>query len=305
MNTFPVVDIRQSQEGNRVLIGSLHLPAKDWSDRSLELPPRKHKFSILFSSKDEVSVVCAAMIKDRFGTDVAFSINTDDEIESELFWASFPSDLITVGGPPGSEIELSLSKKEQRLWQPSSFLHEFLDSFEIWTGSSQIDNRKCHILDAGCGTGRNAIFLAQSIVSSKIVAIDNRRSMIEKAEKFITRCKVKDQVQCTIADIDEYINSFSNSNNHLFDIVLFMRFVHKSALSKIHTLLQRDGIVVVEGFHVSSPHPTDDNQKIKEGEVSQILRNSGKEVTVLLEKITEIEDMRPVLVVVCRLQTKL
>lgn len=305
MNTYPVIDIRHSRDGNPVLIGSLHLPAKEWSDRSLELPPRKHKFSILFSSKDEESVVCAAMIKDRFGTDVAFSINTDDKIESELFWASFPTDLITIGGPPGSEIELSLSTKEQRLWQPSSFLHEFLDSFKMWTGSSTIDNRPYHILDAGCGTGRNAIFLAQSIASSIIVAIDNRRSMIEKAEKFTTRCEVKDQVQCKIADIDEYIVSFSNSNNHLFDIVLFMRFVHKSALSKIHTLLQRDGIVVVEGFHVSSPHPTDDNQKIKEGEVSQILRNSCKDVIVLLEKIIEIEDMRPVLVVVCRLQTKL
>jgi len=305
MNIHPVIDLRRSRDGNRVLIGSLHLPAEEWSDRSLELPPRKHKFSILFSSKDEESLVCAAMIKDHFGADVAFSIDIDDEIESELFWASFPTNLITIGGSLGSEIELFLSTKEQRLWQPSSFLHEFLESFEMWTASSQIQNRQFHILDAGCGTGRNAIFLAQSILSSIIVAVDNRRSMIEKAEKFVKRSKVKDQVQCKIADIDEFIDSFSNSNDFLFDAVLFMRFVHKSALCRIHTLLKLDGIVIVEGFHVSSPHPVDDNQKIKEGEVPQILRNSGKDVIILLEKIIEIEDKRPVLLVVCKLQTKL
>jgi hypothetical protein len=64
------------------------------------------------------------------------------------------------------------------------------------------------------------------------------------------------------------------------------------------------GIIIVEAFHISSIHPSDEDQKIKEGEVQALLKNqSGQDVTLLFEKVLEIEDKRPVVCVVCSLNT--
>jgi SAM-dependent methyltransferase len=298
----PVIDLRSSREGCRVLLGSLHLPAKDWNDRSLELPPRNHKFSIFYSSDDLESTTCASMVKERFDADVdsVFDVNNES-----AFWEKVPSDLICIGGAPGSDVELKIATYEKRLWQPSSFIYVFLDSLNEWREKlmwSSTSNLR--ILDAGSGTGRNAVFIAQSLQSSHITAIDNRRSMIEKAEKFIRRNKVDNQITCKIADIDDFIRSSSDVEEDLFDVAIFMRFVHKKALSRIRRIMKPTGIIIVEAFHISSIHPSDEDQKIKEGEVQALLKNqSGQDVTLLIEKVLEIEDKRPVVCVVCSLNT--
>lgn len=295
---YHVIDLRSSREGCRVLLGSLHLPAKDWKDRSLELPPRNHKFSILYSSVDPESATCASMVKERFESDVHLVVDTSNEIISTAFWDSFPSDRICIGGAAGSDIETMIAASEMKLWRPSSFVYVFLDSLNKWREGGSTSSLR--ILDIGCGTGRNAIYISQALHSSLIVAIDNRRSMIEKAEKFVQRNKAESQVTCKIADIDGFIES-STDKNELFDVALFMRFVHKGALTKIRKVMKPKGIIVVEAFHTLSLHPSDDSQKIKEGEVAEILRKSqpSGDVTLLFEKVFEIEDSRPVLCVAC------
>jgi len=88
-----------------------------------------------------------------------------------------------------------------------------------------------------------------------------------------------------------------------FDVILFMRFINRECIiSSIDSLAPRGGIIAVETFHTSTPHPTHRESQLERGELCELLktRGGGGErgdwlVTLVHEDIAFAEDGRPLL----------
>ena len=243
----------------------------------------------------------------------------------EAFISRAPPERVGVAGSVAVDAEDA--RLQPRLWLPSPLLHVVLARREAWLGAESTAAASAgdvapplRVLDAGCGTARNAVFVAESAAGVLVVAVDNRRAMVEKARKFAARCGLGAAVKCIVADIDAFIEAAaaargaengagasaragSEACRDAFDVALFLRFTHKPALSRLAPLLQRCSLVVVEAFHVTAPHPSDRAQQLAEGELAVLLSGAGRTVATLLEELAPAEDGRPLLRVVCRVES--
>lgn len=328
----PVVDLRgaAARAGRRALLGALHLPAADWADRSMEFLPRWRPFALIVSRRDAASERRARLVAEHFGAPLEV-VDADAELDAgggdeaaagaaaafEAFVARAPPERVIVAGEAAADAEDA--RRQPRLWEPSPLLQVLLERRAEWLAAGTL-----RVLDAGCGTARNAVFLALALADAHVVAVDNRRAMVEKAAKFVARSGVSDTaargaVEVVLGDIVGFIDDAATarggseagggheSTEPRFDAVLFMRFTHKAAIARAPSLLRRGrgGVIVVEGFHVSARHPTEREQLLEEGEVAELLRSADRaEVETLLEQRAEAEDGRPMLHVVIRMHAQ-
>jgi SAM-dependent methyltransferase len=238
----------EARAGRRVLLGALHLPAVAWADRSLEFPPRWSRFALVVSRRDAASVTRAALVAAHFGApaevvdadadlvdDAGSDAGTDADADAfaaasaasaaaaaaafEAFLARAPPERVRVVGAPGVAAEDA--RHQPRLWRPSPLLEAALEQRGGWladaaaragagagVGAGAAAAAPLRVLDAGCGTARNAVFLALRLAGATVVAVDNRRAMIEKAAKFAARSGCgAGAVECVEADICAFINA--------------------------------------------------------------------------------------------------
>ena len=299
----PLLDIRLCDAIEvRRLKGSVNLPHTEWLQRRMELPPRGHKFAILYDSIDAGSVRECKDISSRFSEDVIATIDAQ-----AIDWENGSIKSAVESGPyPGSI--------QPRLWFPGPLVAELVERIKagewlsvppseddsVTSCASQPITTTVSVLDAGSGMGRNAVFLAQELPraltgscgtapSVLITAVDNRRLLAELLTDFAKRLGVEDRVKPIVSEFDAIIDQYSsstklgdeatgNSNDHRgFDIVLFARFMDKPSLRRIETVIPRHSpaLLCVEHFHASADHPSDPAQKISEEEVLALVQSSA------------------------------
>ncbi len=97
------------------------------------------------------------------------------------------------------------------------------------------------IVDIGCGTGELTAALSQAVPNSNVLGIDISHAMIKQAQQFTRllkniRFKTCDFMHCDLADNTDLV--FSNK-------VIHWVYDHKTLFSKIYTLLNASGQMVV------------------------------------------------------------
>lgn len=293
----PIIDIRSTAACERKFVkGSMAMPPETYADRSLEMPPRKYRIALLVDSSEASQTLSRHMLK-FLPDDIAAVVQDGDE----SFWRTLPEACIGSGSYPAA--------KQPRLWRPSPLMEVVVDKLSEWTGKPADAPVTC--LDAGSGTGRNAVYLLQERPGVTVTAVDNRRAMLEKLAKFAERTGVSDRMQCKLQDIDAYVRdavcsispspttssavdaesaaaepatgsdrglessagAAPSSASRGFDVLLFMRFTHKPAIAQSLLLLdqQHGGLIIIDAFHVTTRHPSEREQQLEEGEASRIV----------------------------------
>lgn len=303
----------------------MHIPASSYADRSLEFPPRNNPLILLV----DTSSLCQNLlehIRTNFLTEDIVKVLEDTP--DEALWLSpesiIPREAIVQNTPYPLDIQ-------PQLWKASPLIEQ-LCSPTLW--KEWIESRwrpgkipPCiRILDAGCGTGRNAIYTVQELLNSSrctlsststnqfplfICGIDNRRAMIEKAVKFVQRKNMESFIQFIQYDIDKYYRQFRTTNSSLispsateknepsivtavgntlppstptspllpfpyseqYSLFFFIRFTHKAAIAQSIYLMNPyyGGFIIIDGFHTSTPHPSDRESQLEEGETKSLL----------------------------------
>lgn len=347
---LPIIDVRSHSEVQQQhIVGTAHIPLDEWSDRSLEFPPRKHRFLLLAPAQGSLSTEqehTLQRILAAAGTDCAAVIYDDSAAAAangsvSPFWSSIPPSSLAVGPWPLEE--------QGRLWQPSPLAPALLHilraaAAEASAGAERTEPLR--LLDAGAGTGRNAVYLLHNVnrqvrrtavdagpwprsCSLHVIAVDNRRAMTEKMLKFCDRALVAEQCTVVQADIVQYLQSCVNGPGGGFHGAAFFRFLDWPALTACLPLLQPwpspcmhaehgggggtcngHAWLVLEHFHVESAHPSEEAQKVREGQLLAHLRalaatysvegGSARQWSwhVLMEERAACEDGRPLLHVI-------
>ena len=111
---------------------------------------------------------------------------------------------------------------------------------------SYLKDCKC-VLDAGTGTGRFAIYLAQRGLN--VVAIDSSKEMIEIARKKVEQAGCQHRIQFIVADI-ENLPLRDNSVDGLCSLIVLIHLDCRDyAVSELSRVLKSDGILVLDVPH--------------------------------------------------------
>jgi SAM-dependent methyltransferase len=309
----PLVDLREPSTAihRRHVLGSLHIPASAYADRSLELPARNNRYALLVDRGTSASRALASRMCASFGADIAavYELGGDDDDEddasSAAFWGSVPPERVVRGCAYPASLQ-------PRLWRPSPLLEVFLERHPGWIPPPAASGADAdadtgggggglRVLDAGSGTCRNAVYLLRAWPhpTNRVVAVDNRKAMVEKGLKFASREGMAERCAVVLADMDEWVAARGvrrgaageeGEGGGPFDVLLFMRFPHKTAIARSlelfgfvphqergtalapsrHTPGWR-GFVVIEAFHTSTSHPTDRSSQFAEGEALELV----------------------------------
>ncbi len=120
-----------------------------------------------------------------------------------------------------------------RLWEPNRLLR-FLE-------------KPCRVLDMGCGSGRDAIFLAS--VGCTVTAIDHLPDAIEMAKKLESRYFDKPQVNWVVGKAAEIELAE-------YDLICSFRFLDRVALARSLEFLSPGGMFMLEALSRSGREQT-------------------------------------------------
>ena len=291
----PVLDVR-SPPLQRWIRRSTRIPHHELLRRSAELPPRTTAVTLLYDSGDAASAGVVAWLQQRL------VVADADAAAGDACWAALAArghavEVLEAPSDPGCEAAPSAL-----LWQASPALPAAAAAMlRAWGGAGGACARRW-VLDAGAGSGRNAVALARALatVPVRIAAVDNRASLTARCRDFAARHGCGEAVVPVLARVEALWLSPSEGGGDGsdgdappkrfadFDAALFMRFTHKPALTALgealHALHSISGggcssdgdgggcspapfFLLVEGFHVSCAHPEKEAQKLREGEV--------------------------------------
>jgi SAM-dependent methyltransferase len=298
----PLLDIRAAAAQAAVHLGAcLCLPHAEYADRSLELPPRGTVVRVLVDTTDAACMALAATLP-LLPSEVAGWFDGADA----AFWASVEAGAIHAGGVGAVAVVRGHPPdptQQPQLWQPGPVVAPLLAALRdaglaCGAGSECTCARDApvtRLLDAGSGTGRNAVYVARHCRRLRVVAVDNRRAMIEKLSKFAARAGVHERVTGLVADVMAFVDGRPEG----FHAVLAQRFTHKpffcAAATRLLPPAPHRGWLAVESFAVGASHPTDRAQLVAPGEMAELLSAASTTSAVVHESVVTIADGRPLL----------
>ncbi|PXF40065.1 hypothetical protein BWQ96_10226 [Gracilariopsis chorda] len=188
------------------------------------------------------------------------------------------------------------SGPSRALWAPAPIVIEELPRFYANTSRTAID--------IGCGSGRDAAFLAGAGFS--VTAVDRDTNLINKATQFCMRnqyhpllpsChlggKVYPLVRTFGANLSED-RAFLRS--HASGVMLVVRFLRRGVLDILHEGVLPGGIIVYEHFLTGCEKfgsPTKQSQMLRRGELREVF-GEAHNFTVLRDEECTLDDGRPV-----------
>jgi SAM-dependent methyltransferase len=215
------------------------------------------------------------------------------DAEEAAVWAAVPAERLVSGPAP--------RESQAVLWTPSPLARILVGMLR---NKEEAAAPRLAILDVGAGTGRNAVFIATAL-GAEVTCVEQRGAMVQKLVKFAARQGLSERITPVQADVMAFLEGAAPA----FHVAAFFRTTNKGAMAAALSVLTPwsgpDGcaFVVVEGFHVSSPHPTSRSSTLEEGEVESLVRGGAAPewvVHTLHEALVQAEDGRPLLQVILR-----
>jgi SAM-dependent methyltransferase len=253
-----VLDVRSHDAFRaRRVRGAVHIPLAELVDRMFELPPKGTHLHVVAADADDPDAAEAVRM---------------------VIAGGWPAVTLVLGAVEQHQIDLQplddrgarLLSFAQRMWQPSPLIVEWIDRIEgglshdagaggpTPAAPSVAGNyRGARIaLDLGCGSGRDAAYLASR--GWFVVGVENRVPLARKARDFACRFAVSTGHDPLLFQIDECLPMRPGT----FDLIVCVRFLHRPLLRRLTEWLAPGGFLLYSHFvdgvqHVGTPkHPS-------------------------------------------------
>jgi len=249
-----VIDLRRTGDfQSQHLVGSASLPVTQLRQRMFELPPPREWPLALIGTASDLSH--AREILHPRGWQFDQLDAADSALWAESATASGTSDAST--------------------WRPNAFLAGVLRN---------VQPPCCGVaLDMGCGSGRDAVFMAQELGSSwDVIGIDNHVAALDRARALATSCGSK---TATFAAMDlrkESLVPLLGESPRL-GFVHGCRFLDRALLARLPELLSVGGIVCwstfMNGDAPAQAPPFRPSRRLDRGELTRLFgADAGFEV---------------------------
>ncbi len=146
-------------------------------------------------------------------------------------------------------------------------------------------------IDLGCGTGRNAVYLAKA--GCRVDAVDLSETAVRKARTFARRSEV--DVEFTVGSIFDLALSGGR-----YDLAYDAGLLHHLQphrrpyyLKKVHAILKPNGVFGMTCFDVSGGVPKEDWEIYEEGKMPPGIGYTEDRLRAILQHYFEIIEFRP------------
>jgi tellurite methyltransferase len=165
------------------------------------------------------------------------------------------------------------------LFQDGSWLHKpvktILDLFELLD-----ENNDLHLLDLGCGVGRNSIPLAKRLMKTggKVVCVDLLQSAIRNLDNYGKQYDIIDRIETVISDISDF-KILPNYYDYLFSVSTLEHLDSKVTFDRVLTRM-------IEGTREQGIHCLIINSNI-----SETVIETGANIDPMFELLFDTEEL--------------
>ncbi len=212
------------------LKNSVNIPVAEIKLRTAELPVKNCPL-ILVGSASELTHCRKFLLKRGYKIIRELEVNLPD------FW-------ITLRENPHLKKLWSNKNSSNQLWQPNLFLkNNFLQIEKLLS-----IGHPPRVLDIGCGSGREAVYLARK--GWQITAVDHLEDACNRCQQ-LAQFQLTEQknIQIICADITASDSLFDEAS---FDLIMTFRFLHRPLFKFIQCWLKPGGIFIAETFAIEA-----------------------------------------------------
>jgi len=257
-----IVDVRLQQDFFQCHIkGSSNIPFNQIEQRMHELPRKSQPLTLFGTSK---TLLAAITLLTQKGYQVEDKLIASKETLQDL----------------KDSYQIETGEQLRILWQPASVVTEFSKICD--KGSSNLNG-----LDVACGAGRDSVYLAGK--GWNMTSVDYSQTALDKLNSLANNNKVI--VKALLIDLEKNYAELEKTNLK-FDVILFVRYLHRPMLDKIKTLIEKNGYIVYQTFLEGSEKfgsPKNPRFLLKHGELAEVF----SDFDILLDDVEYLDDGRP------------
>ena len=257
-----ILDVRLQQDFFKCHIkNSSNIPFKDIEQRMYELP-RKSQPLTLFGKFEELLIATDLL------TQKGYQVEKKIIASKENFQYLKDSHQLDTGG------------RSKILWQPASVVREF----------SKICAKpatKLNGLDVACGAGRDSVYLASQ--GWDMTCVDYSQTALDKLNSLAKNNKVA--VNAQLIDMEKNYSELEELKLK-FDLILFVRYLHRPMLDKIKASIGKNGYIVYQTFLEGAEKfgsPKNPRFLLKHGELANVF----VDFDIFLDDVEYLDDGRP------------
>lgn len=266
-HAMPVLDVRNNEAFELCHFKeSVNIPFQTLTDRLYELPKTSQPLRLI---ADPIEIIEAEALLRSKGFKTLESI----AFNAEIIQALSGRKLLTAG------------KHQGFLWSPAPMVHYF--QTQIASGKIRLPSTQPTALDIGCGSGRDAVYLA--INEWKVLAIDYLDRLLQKCNTLANRYDV--EVNTLRLDLEGQINDFASIKQQ-FDLVQVIRYLHRPLLPLLIEKIKPGGYLLYQTFSQGCEafgKPKNPRFILKQNELAEYF----KAFNIIVDKIEYLEDGRP------------
>jgi tellurite methyltransferase len=227
-----LLDTRSASEYAALhVVGSSHIPSAELSDRASELPP-KGSALYLIAHGAELSRVESELM--RLGYCCRQVILSNNELWNAI--GSMP--LVLERGPVAA-----------RMWKPSVFLADWIDLVESRILSASHNSSPRTALDLACGSGRDAVFLAER--GWRVTAVDYLQPLLDRCADLCRQGNVENPPTLLNWDIETMHRErplHERFGPNSFDLIHVSRYLHRPLYESLRLMVRPRGFIVYSTF---------------------------------------------------------
>ena len=260
---LPILDVRSLAEFEKShIINSGHIPLEELPERFFELPKSSQPIGLVVNNEIKSNAIELLSAKNY-------------EVRKLLVWEAMPDKFDSFES----------GSKTKQLWEPTPALEFFTD--QISSGIYPLKSKKPRVLDIGCGSGRDLVYMANH--GWETCGIDYIPAALNKYKQLSSRNGVP--ARALEMDLEKDPQSFVELNEQ-FELIQVFRYLHRPLLGLLEPKILPGGYLIyqtfVEGCEVFGK-PKRPRFILKYGE----LASHFSSFEILVDKKVILDDGRP------------